>query len=138
MGADDVFKVVLGAVVVVATIGEEYGGASHTEEIVGHEQGPVLTLVPVVPHYLSAHHHSAVVGVGFKHVPCQVHHYDPSAAAHPAKVVAQYVAPHLVVVYNLGRKQGCGLNVVRRKSEIFKLLCKNATMRNPKLQQSLP
>jgi len=75
-------KTVLGAVVVTAAVGEQHGGATHAEETVRNEHGPVLALVPVVPHHLSAHHHRVVIRVCLQNILSQVHGYDPSTAPH--------------------------------------------------------
>ena len=39
MGANNMFKAVLGTAVVTATVGEEHRGASHTEKTIGNEIG---------------------------------------------------------------------------------------------------
>lgn len=109
MCSNDVFKAILGTVVVTAAIGEKHGGATHAEETVGNEHRPITSRVPIISHRLGAHHHSIVVGICLKHVPSQINGYDPSAAAHATQVVAQNVAPHFVVVYDHGGQGGCGI-----------------------------
>lgn len=109
MGANNVFEAVLSTVVVPATIGEEDRRATHAEETVGDEHGPLAARIPVIAHHLRAHNHRVVVGVRLQHVPRQVHRYDPRAATHPPQVVAQDVTPHLVVVYDHGRQRRRGV-----------------------------
>jgi len=102
-------KTVLCAAVVPAAVGEHDGGATHSEETVGNEHGPVLPLVPVVADHLSAHHHRVVIRVCLQNVLSQVHGYDSSTAPHSPEVVAEDVPPHLVVVDDHGRERRSGV-----------------------------
>ena len=98
--ANNMLKTIFRTAIVTTTVREQGSRTPHAKETVRNEHGPFFSLVPVEPYHLSAHHHCIVIGVRLKNIPCQVHGYDPSTATHPSEVVAEYVAPHLVVVYD--------------------------------------
>lgn len=102
MCSNNMLKTVLGSAVVPAAVGEQDGGATHAEKTVRNEHGPVLALVPVVAHHLSADHHRVVIRVCLQNILSQVNGYDPSTAPHSSEVVAEDVPPHLVVVDDHG------------------------------------
>lgn len=109
MCSNNMLETVLGAAVVAAAVGEQDGGATHAEETVGDEHGPVLSLVPVVADHLGADDHRVVIRVCLQNILSQVDGYDPSTAPHSSEVVAEDVPPHLVVVDDHGRQRRRGV-----------------------------
>ena len=100
-------EAILGAAKVTPAVGEEHSRAAHAEEAVGYEHGAVSAVVPVKGDHLGADDHGQVAagaGARLEHVPGEVEGYNACAAAHPSKVEAKDVAPHLVVVDDHGRE----------------------------------
>ncbi|WVZ21242.1 hypothetical protein V8G54_008564 [Vigna mungo] len=90
-------------------VGEEDGGAAHSENAVAEEHGAVVAEVPIEGYVLRAEHQGVGVRVGFEKVLGQVNGNESGTASHASQVVALDVAPELVVVHNHGGERRGGV-----------------------------
>lgn len=98
VGANNVFKPILSTSKVAAAIGEEHGRATHPKKTIRNEHGPIAS------HHLTTNHHRIIIRISLQHVTSQVQCNNPCTAAHSSKIEAQNISPHLVVIYDHGRK----------------------------------
>lgn len=136
MGSHGVEQLVLRSRPIGRLVGEEDGGAAHSENAVAEEHGAVVAEVPIEGYVLHAEHQGVGVGVGFQKVFGQVNGDESRTASHAAKVVAFDVAPQLVVVHNHGGERRGGVEQTAIHHQNVNVLRLHAGFREKRVQRA--
>jgi len=135
VGPDGVQQLVLRSGAIGGLVGEEDGGAAHSENAVAEEHGAVVAEVPIEGDVLGAENERVGVGVGFEKVLGQVNGNESGTAAHAAKVVAFDVTPELVVVHDHGGERRGRVEQTTIHHQDVNVLRLNARFREKRVQR---